>query len=107
MLQHPGVLRREGFTEHELGPALIFEHDPSAMRLDHFLAQHHEQLTVDHRLDLLRQISEVIRFAHDKARSASITVTAEHSGIGQGQRFGRAAWSRWLCNQGLQLASWL
>ena len=66
MLQHPGVLRREGFTEHELGPALIFEHDPAAMRLDHFLAQHHEQLTVEHRLDLLRQISEVIRFAHDK-----------------------------------------
>jgi serine/threonine protein kinase len=66
MLQHPGVLRREGFTEHELGPALIFEHDPSAMRLDHFLAQHHDQLTVDHRLDLLRQISEVVRFAHDK-----------------------------------------
>lgn len=66
MLQHPGVLRREGFTEHELGPALIFEHDPTAMRLDHFLTQHHDQLTVDHRLDLLRQISEVIRFAHDK-----------------------------------------
>lgn len=65
-LQHPGVLRREGFTEHELGPALIFEHDPAAMRLDHFLAQHHEQLTVDHRLDLIRQISEVVRFAHDK-----------------------------------------
>ena len=66
MLHHPGVLRREGFTEHELGPALIFEHDPTAMRLDHFLTQHHDQLTVDHRLDLLRQISEVIRFAHDK-----------------------------------------
>ena len=66
MLHHPGVLRREGFTEHELGPALIFEHDPTAMRLDHFLSQHHDQLTVDHRLDLLRQISEVIRFAHDK-----------------------------------------
>ncbi|MFN9641845.1 MAG: NERD domain-containing protein, partial [Pirellula sp.] len=66
MLQHPGVLRREGFTEHELGPALIFEHDPTAMRLDHFLTQHHDQLTIDHRLDLLRQISEVVRFAHDK-----------------------------------------
>jgi serine/threonine protein kinase len=66
MLHHPGVLRREGFTEHDLGPALIFEHDPTAMRLDHFLTQYHDQLTVDHRLDVLRQISEVIRFAHDK-----------------------------------------
>jgi serine/threonine protein kinase len=66
MLQHPGVLRREGFTEHELGPALIFEHDPKSLRLDHFLAQAHEQLTVDQRLDLLRQIAEVMHFAHDK-----------------------------------------
>ncbi len=65
-LQHPGILRREGFTEHELGPALIFEHDPKAIRLDHFLAQSHEQLTVDQRLDLLRQITEVMRFAHEK-----------------------------------------
>ena len=65
-LQHPGVLRREGFTEHELGPALIFEHDPKAIRLDHFLAQSHEQLTVDQRLDILRQITEVMRFAHEK-----------------------------------------
>jgi serine/threonine protein kinase len=65
-LQHPGVLRREGFTEHELGFALIFEHDPKAMRLDHFLTQAHTRLTVDQRLDLLRQIAEVMRFAHEK-----------------------------------------
>ena len=65
-LQHPGVLRREGFTEHELGPALIFEHDPNSIRLDHFLAQRHAQLTVDQRLDLLRQIAEVMRFTHEK-----------------------------------------
>lgn len=66
MLQHPGILRREGFTEHELGPALIFEHDPRSVRLDHFLAQTRAQLTVDQRLDLLRQITEVVRFAHEK-----------------------------------------
>lgn len=66
MLQHPGILRREGFTEHELGPALIFEHDPRSIRLDHFLAQSHAQLTVDQRLDLLRQITEVVQFAHEK-----------------------------------------
>jgi len=65
-LQHPGILRREGYTEHELGPALIFEHDPKAIRLDHFLAQSHDKLTVDQRLDLLRQIAEAVRFAHEK-----------------------------------------
>ena len=38
-LQHPGILRIYGFSEHELGPALIFEHDPLSIRLDHFLSQ--------------------------------------------------------------------
>ena len=65
-LQHQAILRREGFTEHVLGPALIFEHDPLALRLDHFLAQYKDKLSVDVRLDLLRQMAEVIRFAHDK-----------------------------------------
>ena len=27
-LQHPGVLRALGYTEHEVGPAIVFEHDP-------------------------------------------------------------------------------
>jgi serine/threonine protein kinase len=65
-LQHPGVLRAYGFTEHELGPALIFEHDPSSIRLDHFLAQEQDKLSVGTRFDLLRQIAEAVRYAHDK-----------------------------------------
>lgn len=65
-LQHPGVLRANGLTEHEVGPALIFEHDPQSIRLDHFLAQRRSQLSMDMQLDLVRQIAEVVRFAHDK-----------------------------------------
>jgi len=65
-LQHQGVLRREGFTDHELGPALILEHDPQSVRLDHYLAQSRDKLGVDLRLDLIRQIAEIVRFAHDK-----------------------------------------
>ena len=65
-LQHPGILRAHGFTEHQLGPALIFEHDPGSIRLDHFLTQRGGRLNVETRLDLIRQIAEVIRFAHDK-----------------------------------------
>ncbi len=65
-LQHPGILRTHGFTEHEIGPALIFEHFPKSLRLDHYLAQCGERLAPDARLDLLRQIAEVVRFAHDK-----------------------------------------
>ncbi|MEX1028293.1 MAG: NERD domain-containing protein [Candidatus Paceibacterota bacterium] len=65
-LQHPGILRTHGFTEHALGSALIFEHFPLSMRLDHFLSQRGERLEPEVRLDLLRQITDVIRFAHDK-----------------------------------------
>ena len=65
-LQHPGILRTHGFTEHELGPALIFEHDPVSIRLDHYMAQRKTSLDVETRLNLLRQVCEVIRFAHEK-----------------------------------------
>ncbi len=67
-LQHPGILRTHGFTEHELGSAIIFEHYPEAncLRLDHFLAQRGERLEPEVRLDLIRQIANVIRFAHSK-----------------------------------------
>jgi serine/threonine protein kinase len=36
-LHHAGILKAEVFIEHERGPALIFEHDPEAERLDLFL----------------------------------------------------------------------
>lgn len=65
-LQHPGILRTHGFTEHELGPAIVFEHFPKAIRLDHYLAQVGQRLPPETRLDLLRQVAEVVRFAHDK-----------------------------------------
>ena len=65
-LQHPGVLKAYGYTEHEVGPALIFEHDPLNIRLDHFLAQRKANLGIDLQLDLIRQIADVIRYAHEK-----------------------------------------
>ena len=65
-LQHPGVLRALGFTEHEVGPAVVFEHDPNCLRLDYFLAQRGDTLGPDKRLDILRQAAEVVRFAHEK-----------------------------------------
>ena len=65
-INHPGILRCEGFTEHELGPALIFRHDPEAIRLDHYLSQYADKLNVDTRLSLLRQITEALNYAHEK-----------------------------------------
>jgi len=65
-LNHPGILQALDFTEHELGPAIIFRHDPDSIRLDHFLAQNGERLSVDDRLSLVRQIGEALRYAHEK-----------------------------------------
>jgi serine/threonine protein kinase len=67
-MQHPGILRTHGFTEHELGSAIIFENYPEddCLRLDHFLAQRGDRLEPDVRIDLVRQIANVIRFAHNK-----------------------------------------
>lgn len=65
-LGHPGILKANNFTEHEVGPALLFEHDPSSIRLDHYLAQRENKLSVDEQLDLVRQIAEVVRYAHEK-----------------------------------------
>jgi serine/threonine protein kinase len=65
-LQHPGILRVYQFTEHELGSALIFEHDPTAIRLDHFLKTRDRDLPFPIRLDLVRQLAEVMQYAHKK-----------------------------------------
>lgn len=65
-IAHPGILRAKSYTEHERGPALVFEHVPGAQRLDHYLAERGDRLTVDTRLDLLRQVAEALRFAHGK-----------------------------------------
>ncbi len=65
-LQHPGILQAHAFTEHELGPALILEHDPAERRLDHYLTERGDTLSASQRLYLIRQIAEVVRFAHEK-----------------------------------------
>jgi serine/threonine protein kinase len=65
-LEHRGVLRALEFTNHELGPAIIFQHFPTAVRLDHFLVQRKEHITDDLRLSLMRQVADTISFAHRK-----------------------------------------
>jgi serine/threonine protein kinase len=65
-ISHPGILRAKGYTEHERGPALIYDYLPSSQRLDHYLAERSDRLTVDMRLDLLRQIAEAVAYAHNK-----------------------------------------
>ena len=65
-IDHPGILKVKDYKETELGPALVFDHDPKAMRLDHLLRDHSTRLTVTQRLQLVRDIAETLKYAHSK-----------------------------------------
>ncbi len=65
-LNHPGILTALDYQEHELGPCLLFRHEPGSVRLDHFLARRAHQLDFGQRLALLRQIADAVRYAHHK-----------------------------------------
>lgn len=65
-IEHTGILRCRDYKDTELGPALIFDHDPKAVRLDHLIRDHGQRLDVGQRLELVRQIAEVLKFAHSR-----------------------------------------
>jgi serine/threonine protein kinase len=65
-VSHTGILKALEFHEHERGPALIFEHDPAAERLDLFLRDQGARLDIDTRLALVRQIAETLQHAHER-----------------------------------------
>lgn len=65
-ISHPGIVQVDGMEPHEGGPALIFRHDPKAIRLDHYLAQYGEKLEIGTRLDMIRQLAEAIAYAHSR-----------------------------------------
>lgn len=66
-IAHDGILRVEQLTSAEQGPALVFEHDPDAERLDHFLGRRGgDGLDLATRLDLLRQLAETLKYAHER-----------------------------------------
>lgn len=65
-VDHPGILKVKDYKETELGPALVFDHDPKAIRLDHLLRDHGARLTITQRLQLVRDIAETLKYAHSK-----------------------------------------
>lgn len=66
-LKHPGVVAPEDFFDDPVaGPALVFDHDPDAVPLDTWLAEHGSTLTAEERLAILRQVAEVLRYAHGR-----------------------------------------
>ncbi|MBK5968538.1 MULTISPECIES: BREX system serine/threonine kinase PglW [Thiorhodovibrio] len=67
-IEHPGILQAREYQQHDQGPALLYEYDPAALRLDHFLTERGagQPLDTQDALALLRQIAEAVRFAHGK-----------------------------------------
>jgi serine/threonine protein kinase len=65
-LQHPGILEAQGFTEHELGPAILFRYEPGEIRLDHFLRERGAALPLHLRIEFVRQIADAVRYAHGR-----------------------------------------
>jgi serine/threonine protein kinase len=60
---HPNVVRAFERFDTDLGSAVVFEHEPTAMRLDHWLASH-EDVDLDDRLSVLRQLAETLQAVH-------------------------------------------
>lgn len=65
-VQHPGIVRALDLKEHELGPALVFERDPTEIRLDQYLDQRGASLTLYDRLALVRDLAETVASAHGR-----------------------------------------
>lgn len=65
-IDHPGILRCNDYKDTELGPTLIFDHDPASVRLDHLISERGQHLSVDQRLQLVRDIAEALKYAHGK-----------------------------------------
>ena len=66
-ISHDGILRVESLTSAEQGPALVFEHDPDAERLDRYLERRNaDGPDLVTRLDLLRQLAETLKYAHER-----------------------------------------
>jgi serine/threonine protein kinase len=65
-IDHPGILKVKDYKETENGPALIFDHEPKAVRMDHYRPEDWKQLNLTQRLQLIRDIAEILKHAHGK-----------------------------------------
>ncbi|MCX6624637.1 MAG: protein kinase, partial [Acidobacteria bacterium] len=65
-LRHDHILEAQTLTEHELGPAVLFRHEPGEIRLDYYLRQNGAALPLHLRIDFVRQIADALRYAHGR-----------------------------------------
>ncbi|MDR6495646.1 serine/threonine protein kinase [Paraburkholderia terricola] len=65
-IDHLGIVKVKDYQDTELGPALIFDHDAKAIRLDFLLREMGQLLSVDQRLQIVRDLAETLKYAHQK-----------------------------------------
>ena len=84
-IEHPGIERPIELLSSHRGPALLFQRDPGAQRLDHWLSDHGGELDLMARLELVRQLAETLRHAHrqglfHRALTPHHIVVVQHDG---------------------------
>ena len=66
-INHRGIAQAVQIREHQGGPAILFHHWASDLRLDSYLDVHGARLTTESRLDMVRQLAEAMRYAHSRS----------------------------------------
>ncbi|MEU2827312.1 BREX system serine/threonine kinase PglW [Streptomyces lavendulae] len=85
-INHRGIVQAVQIHEHVSGPAILFRHRASDLRLDAYLDAYGSRLTPELRLDLVRQLAEAVRYAHNRSlyhralSARSVYVSAREDG---------------------------
>ncbi|MEY2226760.1 MULTISPECIES: BREX system serine/threonine kinase PglW [Streptomyces] len=85
-INHRGIVQAVQIREHVSGPAILFRHRVSDLRLDAYLDAYGGRLTPELRLDLVRQLAEAVRYAHNRSlyhralSARSVYVSAREDG---------------------------
>ncbi|HET9379990.1 MAG TPA: BREX system serine/threonine kinase PglW, partial [Streptomyces sp.] len=85
-INHRGIVQAAQIREHQGGPAILFRHRESDLRLDAYLDAYGGRLTPAVRLDLVRQLAEALRYAHNRSlyhralAARSVYVSAREDG---------------------------
>lgn len=80
-LNHDGVARPEDLVEDDLGIGLVYPREQNEARLDLWLTDHDDQLSIDERVTMVRQLAETLKYVHQRhlvhraLSPAAVTVT--------------------------------
>jgi hypothetical protein len=98
-LSHPGVIGPSDISKDDQGrPALVFDFDPAARRLDDWLADHDNSLLPERRFEVIRRLGEIMQYAHNRGvncpeSSGQFTAADSRPGTTSTHCSTAAAWS--------------